>query len=244
MKICAAQIQAIKGDIAQNIHAHKQWIFAAVAKGADFILFPELSLTSYEPELAEKLAVESNDPRLDEFQEISNANRISIGLGAPVQSDLGIQIGMFIFQPDLPCKVYAKQYLHSDEQPFFVPGNQQVVLNCGKEKIAPAICYESLLPEHAADVLKLGASIYVASVAKPTTGVAKSSEYFPQLARKHSITVMMANAVGFCDTFESAGLSAVWNTEGEPVGQMGGTEEGLLMVDLSSHEVSQFSLLR
>jgi len=56
MKICVAQTRPVKGDIQSNIENHKKFIDLAVSGGADTIIFPELSLTGYEPELAKELA--------------------------------------------------------------------------------------------------------------------------------------------------------------------------------------------
>ena len=52
MKLCAAQIKPINGDIEANIEKHKKLIDLAIANGADIIIFPELSITGYEPAVA------------------------------------------------------------------------------------------------------------------------------------------------------------------------------------------------
>lgn len=64
MKISIAQIEPVKGDIERNLARHLLFIEAALEKKADFIMFPELSLTGYEPELAEELATDAGDERL------------------------------------------------------------------------------------------------------------------------------------------------------------------------------------
>ena len=56
MKIALVQARPVKGDIEANIAAHKRLIGLAVLNGADMIIFPELSITGYEPELANELA--------------------------------------------------------------------------------------------------------------------------------------------------------------------------------------------
>ncbi len=43
MKICAAQTRPSKGDIQRNIDNHKELVDLAVSKGADTVIFPELS---------------------------------------------------------------------------------------------------------------------------------------------------------------------------------------------------------
>ncbi|HMC85327.1 MAG TPA: nitrilase-related carbon-nitrogen hydrolase, partial [Chitinophagaceae bacterium] len=72
MKICAAQIRPIKGDIQTNIENHKRLIELAFSYQAETIIFPELSLTGYEPALAKELAINENDSRLNEFQSMSD----------------------------------------------------------------------------------------------------------------------------------------------------------------------------
>jgi len=80
MKLCAAQIRPFKGNIQKNIEAHKRFIELAVSYKADIIIFPELSLTGYEPTLAKELATTQDDKRLDEFQSISDTKKITVGV--------------------------------------------------------------------------------------------------------------------------------------------------------------------
>jgi len=61
------RLRPLKGDIQSNIKNHKILIDLAVYNGADTIIFPELSLTGYEPELAKKLATTPDDSRFDDF---------------------------------------------------------------------------------------------------------------------------------------------------------------------------------
>src|SRR6185436_17876670 len=101
-----------------------------------------LSITGYEPGLASELATAKDDKRFDVFQKISDSKNIIIGVGMPIGTNWGVQIGMIIFQPGKAREVYAKQHLHSDELPYFVNGEEQFYLNSDNHKIALAICYE------------------------------------------------------------------------------------------------------
>src|SRR5690554_4445747 len=113
MKISVAQIRPTKGDIAENLLVHKKMIGLAILHQADSLFFPELSLTGYEPELAKELAKDQDDKIFDEFQEISDGNSLTIGVGVPTITDSGIRISMLIFQPNLSRQNYSKQELHS-----------------------------------------------------------------------------------------------------------------------------------
>lgn len=231
MKICAAQTRPKIGNIAENISAHKKLAELAASRGADIVVFPELSLTGYEPKLAKDLATTANDSRFNDFQKICDQTQITIGAGIPIPSKNGIQIGMLIFQPNTPRQVYCKQRLHSDELPYFVESQTELFLNLKDHRIAPAICYESLLPEHSEKAFKNGATTYIASVAKSARGVEKALYHYPETARKYSMPVLMSNCVGPCDDFVGVGGTAAWNSKGQLVGQLDSTSEGLVIFD-------------
>ncbi|WP_224998761.1 carbon-nitrogen hydrolase family protein [Cesiribacter sp. SM1] len=239
MKICIAQIRPYKGNIAANTKAHLGFIELAVFLQADAIFFPELSLTCYEPELAFALATEQEALQLRPFQRISDSSHIAIGLGLPVKSLTGVQIGMVIFRPGQPRLTYSKQQLHTDEYPYFEPGSGQLILQLAGKKIAPAICYESLQPAHAENAFNMGAQIYLASVAKSASGVTKARQYYPEVAGKYAMPVLMANSIGFCDNFLSVGNSAVWSKTGVLLGQLDQDTEGILVFDTETEEVVQ-----
>lgn len=232
MRICIAQTKPFIGDIEKNILSHKKMIELAISNEANAIFFPELSITGYSPKLAIELSTDQNDRRFDDFQKISDSNNIVVGIGIPTKADLGIKISMVIFQPRMFRQTYDKQILHSDELPFFVKGTEQLFINLLGNKIAPAICFESLQPAHARNAIELGANVYVSTVAKSKEGVDKADIYFSELAKKYSIPVLMSNCIGFCDNFLGAGKSAVWNEHGELVGELNSESEGILIYDL------------
>jgi predicted amidohydrolase len=236
MRIAVVQTRPMACEIAANIKAHEMWIKRVAARGADMVFFPELSLLAYEPKHAARFAMRADDARLDVFQLLSQALRITIGVGAPTPSDAGVRISMLVFQPNAARIVYSKQHLHADELPYFVAGNGQITLAGDGQVVAPAICYESLLDCHSAAAAALGATVYVASVAKSRNGVAKADAHYPAIARRHSLRVLMANSVGPSADFESVGCSSVWSASGELVARLSGSAEGALLLDTATDE--------
>src|SRR5260221_822198 len=236
MKICAAQTRPVKGDIQRNIENHKRLIALTVSDKADIIIFPELSLTGYEPELAKELATDPGDNRFDDLQKISDAGQVTIGVGTPVKSNQGILISMLIFQPNKQRQIYSKQHLHADEYPYFVNGKNPALLI--ETKISFAICYELSIPEHSQNAFKIGTEIYIASVAKTADGVEKAGKSLSGIAGKYSMTVIMSNCVGHCDNFESAGKSSIWNNKGELAAQLNDRDEGILIIDTVTQEIT------
>ena len=106
----------------------------------------------------------------------------------------------------------------------------------GADIVAPAICYESLLGAHAEAAVALGATLYVASVAKSAEGIVKGDAHYPSIARRHSLPVLMANCVGPCDDFEAVGGSAIWNARGELLARLPSSGEGALLLDTVTNQ--------
>lgn len=237
MKIAIAQIKPNKGNIEKNIKLHMAMISLALTEDIDAIFFPELSITGYEPELANELKTEVSDNRFKAFQEVSNKKKIIIGLGVPNKNNEEVNISMFIFQSNTNIQSYSKQTLHEHETPFFEEGKLQVIIEYGAFRIAPAICYESLLESHLINSLNMGANMYVASVAKHQRGIEKAMCYFSKMAKVKAIPILMSNSIGHCDNFESAGQSAIWNKQGELLGQLSASTEGVLIYNTETEQV-------
>lgn len=229
MKICLAQLQASKGNIQTNIQHHIRLIKQAIQLKADLIVFPELSITGYEPELAKKLAVSIDDELFDPIQKLSDQNKITIGVGMPTTSTDGVRISLLIFQPNKERLVYSKQILHDDELPYFVQGDTQEFITIDQTKIAFGICYESLQREHFINTHHNGAELYIASVSKPNRGIEKANSHFPSIAKEFNTPVLLVNSIGYCDNFMSAGQSAAWNANGALLAQLNESNEGLIV---------------
>jgi predicted amidohydrolase len=231
MIVAIAQLVSIAGDIHANLSAHQQMVAKAAAQGATLVVFSELSLTGYEPTLARALAISPHDARLDALQMQADALVVSIAVGVPIRHDSRVYIGMLIFCPYLPRQVYTKQYLHPDEQPFFAGGMVSELFWLNGQGVAPAICYEIFVSQHAQAAHEHQASLYLASVAKSEVGVAKAYQRLAEVAQSYQMVVVMANALGVNDNFVSAGQSGVWNGRGELVAQLGSQAPGLLLYD-------------
>ena len=172
------------------------------------------------------------DDRLASFYKLSQQHNITLGIGLPLLTNLGIQIAMLICQPNATPQIYGKQLLHDDEKPFFVPGHQQVMINIHNYLIGPAICYESLQESQLQNVINKGAHIYLASVAKSASGTQQALASFSNFSKKYNVPILMVNSVGPCDNFVAAGQSAIWSSEGILIGQLSSDVDGILIFDV------------
>jgi predicted amidohydrolase len=239
MRICLAQIQSEKGNILKNIQNHQIFVERAIELNSDLIVFPELSITNYEPELANELASDIKDSIFNPFQDLSDRNKIIIGIGMPTKATDGINISMLIFQPNKERTVYSKYLLHSDELPYFIPSNKQPFLKLKGKNIALGICYETLQREHFIKAKENKADVYIASVSKPDRGTDKAYVHFPAIAKEFEIPILMCNSIGYSDNFIANGLSSVWNKKGELIGHLDKENQGLLIYDISTEEIEQ-----
>jgi predicted amidohydrolase len=239
MKICVAQTRPVKGDIKSNIESHKKLIDLAVLNQANTIIFPELSITGYEPELARDLATNKEDVLFDDFQHIADTKKITIGVGVPLKNNNGICISMIVFQPNKPRGVYSKQYLHPDEEKFFVAGENTVGLIGEKSNIALAICYEISVAEHSENAYKSGAEIYIASVVKTIHKIDLAIKNLSEIASKYSMIVLMSNCVGQANGNQCAGKSSIFNDKGLLLAQLNDTDEAILVIDTDTQEITQ-----
>lgn len=237
MRIGIGQTNPQKGDIEKNIVQHIKLLDIAIHRNADLMIFPELSLTGYEPELAKDLATTSDDKRLDVFQEICDLNKIVIGVGLPTKENDNLFISMIIFQPKRERVTYSKQYLYPTQVCHFTPGQKQIYLNIGDSIIAPAICYDLSNPEHSKKAYEDNANIYIASVLSDVDDIDSDIKKLSAIACKYEMNVFMANFIGQSGGFECAGKTSIWNKEGNIVGQLNDKNEGLLVFDTATYEV-------
>lgn len=236
MKICMAQLLPFKGQIAANITLHDKFIKTAVAAGAEIIVFPELSLTGYEPTLAKNLATTKDDKRLDVLQSLSDKHNIIICAGLPTKAANGICISMVIFQPGKARVTYSKKYLHADEEPFFISGENFPVLAVNGLNIAFAICYELSVEAHAENAFKNKVDVYIASVAKTETGIEKANTRLAEIVATYDVPVLMCNCLGPNDDFIGAGKSAAWDNNGKMLLQLSSNKDELLLFDTTTKE--------
>jgi predicted amidohydrolase len=202
------------------------------------VVFPELSLTGYEPELAASLATNQNDYRLDCFQKLSDENHITIGVGLPTRNKEDVFISMVIFQPEKERLTYSKQYLYPTEVSTFSVGFNPLVLKFEGDIVASAICYELSNPEHHEFASRNNATVYLASVLNSVNGVDADLKKLSDVAKKYKMVALMANYVGESGGYQCAGRSSVWNETGELVEQLGDKEEGLIVYDTEAKVAS------
>lgn len=232
MILAAAQTKPVRGDINANLLDHYRLVELAVKNKADLIVFPEMSITGYEREHAQKLAFEKEDIRLNPLKKLAAENNIVIIAGAPIQIGSELFIGEFVISPDNSVSVYTKQFLHEGEDEFFQSSfDYNPTINIHNQKISFAICADIDNPLHPENASKNETDLYIASIFFSPNGIPNAYRDLQNYAQKHKMNVLMSNFSGESWGFPSAGKSAFWNNNGELIGQMNDADSGLLLVE-------------
>lgn len=232
MILAAAQTKPTRGDIETNLLDHYRLIELAVQNGAQLITFPEMSITGYEREHAQKLAFQKEDSRLDHLRKLASENNIIIVAGAPIQIDDKMFIGEFVIAPDQSVSIYTKQFLHEGEDEFFQSSfDFNPMITIEDKKISFAICADIDNPLHPENACKRATDIYIASIFFTPNGIPNAYRDLQSYAAKLKMNVLMSNFSGESWGYPSAGQSAFWNNKGELVGQMNDSDSGLLLIE-------------
>ena len=232
MKLASAQIHPEDGNIQKNLEEHYRLIKQAAEKGADLIVFPEMSITGYARENAREIAFLKSDNRLDQLQKLATDHQIMIVAGAPIKVGTDLFIGSFIFQPGSLLKIYTKQFLHSGEEKYFNNSfDYNPLIQFGEERISFAICADIDNPQHAENAYNLQSTLYVSSIFNSPYGILEGHSMLGSYAKKYGMNVIMSNFCGKSWEMDAGGKSAFWDNQGNIICEMNHTNPGFLTVE-------------
>jgi predicted amidohydrolase len=230
LTIAAAQSASVSGDISANLARHLRFCTTAAEQGVQLLVFPELSLTGYEPGLARSNAIRPDDSRLYPLRHLAESTHMTAVVGAPVLDDKDqLHIAVLAICPNGSVVIYTKEHLHPGEERTFAPGLGGPMLRVEDTAVALAICADTTYPEHAASAAARGANVYAAGVLIGEKGYARDTALLAQYARQHTMAVLMANHSAPTGGWVSAGKSALWSEDGRIVSGSRGTEESLVI---------------
>lgn len=228
----AAQTVSIPGDLAANIERHCAFVRMAAAAGVDLLLFPELSLSGYEPERVANCIIDPAGDALAPLRELAQRHAMILILGAPLASGGGHpHIGAIVLFADGSHATYHKRHLHSGEEQWASAGTAaSASFPHHNERFALAICADTGHAEHAAAAAATGASLYLAGVLISEKGYPGDSAALQGHACRHGYAVLMANHGGTSGGYVAVGRSAFWDARGQLIGATAGDGEQLLVL--------------
>src|SRR5712691_4646636 len=238
MRLALAQIDSVVGDLDGNRDRILSRLEQARQAGAELVLFPELAVTGYPPE---DLLLRPGFIRAaeDTLVEIARETADLVALVGTPHLDGHLFNACAICSDGKVKAVYRKQLLPNygvfDEDRYFTPGRDLVLLRLGETLVGVTICEDMWQPgPPATDLALAGAQLLVNLSASPFhVGKDREREEMFQLrARDTSSFVAFVNAVGGQDELIFDGHSVVLDDEGEVLARAPGFEEALLVVDI------------
>jgi predicted amidohydrolase len=236
MKIGLAQIKSIKGDISHNLEHHLALLGQLTPEEADLVMFPELSLTNYDPDIAASVALEPDDPQLDPLQAFADSIGVAVGVGLPTRTEQKPRISTVIFRPKAPKTVIHKSYLHNDEVPYFSAEQAPATLLEMGKRVAIAICYEISVEAHYASAANGSMEVLLATVAKTADGMDRARQNLSAKARQFHVPILVANSVGTCEGKVAGGHSMAIGADGTVACALDSHEEAMLLYDLDENK--------
>jgi NAD+ synthase (glutamine-hydrolysing) len=240
MRLALAQMNTVVGDLDGNRDRIVARLEEAREAGAELVLFPELAVTGYPPEdlLLRPGFLRAAAKTLDSIA--AETKGIAALVGAPhLDRDLFNACAVCV---DGEVKaMYRKQFLPNygvfDEDRYFQPGRELVLLRCGETLVGPTVCEDIWQPGPPATDLALAGAHVVANISASPFHLGKGVEREEMLAtraRDNSCWIAFVNAVGAQDELIFDGHSLVLDEQGTIVARGPAFEEALLVVDVDS----------
>ncbi len=238
MRLALAQMNTVVGDLTGNRDRIAARIAEARQANADLVLVPELAVTGYPPEdlLLRGSFVSAAQRTVEEIAAATDG--IVALVGAP-HLDVELYNGCYILADGRVRGVYRKRLLPNygvfDEERYFTPGREPLLLRFGDTLVGPTICEDIWEPGPPATDLALAGAQLLTNISASPFHVGKDREREEMLqvrARDNACFVAYCNAVGGQDELVFDGHSVVLDDEGEILARAPGFDEALLVVDL------------
>lgn len=253
MKIAVAQINTTVGDITGNTEKIIQYAALAQMRGAELVVFPEMTITGYPPRdlLERKDFVDANLAALNDlapkFREIAAVvgyvERNTSNEGRPLYNAAALleegEIASVHYKSLLPT------YDVFDEDRYFEPAAGNAPVKTRGSKVAITICEDMWTDEICGprklyhrdpidDLVKKKVQLLINISASPwAIGKEKIRlELVKNHATKHNLPVVLCNQVGGNDELLFDGCSAVVAADGRVLAMGRPFEEDMLIVDL------------
>ena len=243
MLIALAQINCTVGDLAGNAARILRAANAARERGAVLVVTPELALAGYPPE---DLLLRAGFIRACEQQLAQLAKQISgvtLIIGHPLAVKGKIYNAASVIQAGKMVATYRKELLPNDsvfdEERYFEPGQEAVVIEVDGAKVGVLICEDVWGAAPAARAKQAGARLLVVLNASPFHIHKQATRYEVVQARVKEIGIPVAyvNSVGGQDELVFDGASFAIDRNGTVVSQAAAFDETLSVV---SFEMGDF----
>ncbi len=248
MRIALGQFNAVVGDLAGNAEKMRNIYAQALRSDVDLLVFPELAVCGYPPEdlLHKNHFLEDSRRTLDKLAADCPDKTIIAGFAESYQGNSYNSAA--VLQAGRISKTYRKSRLSAaahrdepnfgvfDEQRYFQPGTEPVVINVGGLNIAITICADIWDIEWLGNFLKDAGQIQMIlniSASPFHLGkIEKRQEIVSRCAKDFNCAVSYCNLVGGQDELVFDGRSIFADSTGRVIAKARAFDEDLLIADI------------
>jgi NAD+ synthase/NAD+ synthase (glutamine-hydrolysing) len=254
MRIALGQVNPTVGDLAGNTALCARFARDAAERGADLIVFPELTLTGYPPrDLVEKRGfIERSEGAVlrlaEEIAELpitviaGYVGRSKTATGKQATNSAAILRGGEVLMRQ--TKMLLPTYDVFDDSRNFVPGEGQTLWQYGGENVALTICEDAwndkefwprpLYPVDPVETLmNRGATMLISINASPYNLGKREfrREMFRAMAHRYKVPMIAVNQVGGNDQVVFDGSSFAMDAEGNVIASAASFREDLVIAE-------------
>lgn len=243
MKVAAAQMSCLPGEIGANIRKVRDFIARAKKSGAELIVFPEMVDTGYWVDAIQKHATTWNEGAVPRLEQMAEEFAIAIVCGVSErEEDCIYNAQVFIDAGGNIVAKYRKTHLvvgsQLNERMLFAPGREFVSYKAGEFNFALTICYDLRFPEiYRRLAVEHGTNVFFNSSAWPIVRVEHLRIFALSRAIENQSYFILANRVGVDDGVTLCGTSAIIDPYGVILAAASVDREEIIYADLSKQVV-------
>jgi NAD+ synthase (glutamine-hydrolysing) len=234
------QFNAIVGDIAGNARKMREMYARAIRADVDLLVFPELAVCGYPPEdlLHKRHFLKECSLALEKLA--ADCPQRTIVVGFPENDGAGSYNSAAVLQGAAIIRTYRKALLPNygvfDEQRYFRPGTNPLVLEVGDLNVAVTICFDIWHIQWLGRFLENAGPIQMIlniSASPFHTGkLTRREETINKCARQFGCAVAYCNLVGGQDELIFDGRSMFSDSTGRIIAKARAFEEDLIIADV------------
>ena len=243
MRIAAAQIDCVLGDIDANVRKMREFAARAKKAGAELIVFPEMADTGYAMPVIREQATFWDQGAVPRLQEIARALGIGIISGLSERDGESIYNSQVSINPDgeIVAK-YRKTHLFSpppiEEHKCFAAGDKLVTFAAGGLRLGLTICYDLRFPEvYRSLACDRGANVFIISSAWPFPRLEHQRVLATARAIENQSYAVLANRVGKDEGVPFCGSSAIIDAYGVVIAAASADREEVIMGEVSEEVI-------
>ena len=244
MKIAAAQIACVSGDVAANLAKIRDFASRAKKSGADLVVFPEMADTGYSMPMIQKYAAPWNEGAVPELQKMAKDLSVAIACGVSEREGATVYNSqVFLDAKGKVVSKYRKTHLVTaaplDERPYLKAGDAFATGKIDNFNLGLTICYDLRFPEVCRTLaVEHQVNVFINSSAWPFPRVEHLRILVLARAIENQSYLVLANRVGTDDGVSFCGTSVIVDPYGTIAAAASVDREEVIQAEISADVIN------